>query len=1258
MKKAIALLLSLVFAFSTLPMALAVTFADEAKWPASAAWAKDEIHYMAEKEVLNGYAEDGTFRPDDPVTRAQFIKMIAETFGLTATTPISYSDVPSTEWFYPYIAKAKAQGFLLEDYGTKLNPNGELTREEAAALLARYLDLDATQKVATSTYSDYNSISAKYKEYVLQASYVGLFQGDADGKFSPSRILKRCEAAAILYRAAGTIYRASTVGTDAAAGDKNAVIAKSGITVSDAVIKGTLIVCEGAATGTINITGCIIDTLEIRGTASLNLTGSTVSEIVVKSANASHTTEISLLAGSDIGDVVAETPVKLNMVSGVSVDSLLAEVGAVNSSVNGTGTLGDLTVKSTGFTSAVMPSKYALANGISATLAGTTYTGTGTDTVSNGFSRTPATYANTTGCFMAATPSATGTMYYYFTNTATAPTASAFMTAYTAAAVKAQASVTANVNIERNLAAQSAVSGYSHVAVMISGYDPLVITNASYSGFISAPVMSTATAYAQLAFTPAVSGSVYYYFTNTATVPSTTSFATTYNSSNTLYKGKLDVVANQAKIENTVSAASVSAYNYVVVLLLDEKGVQYPPVLIAKNASSSTPMDTGFTTTPYSEMKNNSVALSLQPSANATVRYYFTNTATTPTNEQFETRLAAADVQLTDTFAVTGGTVNSILLANQTATKLYKYVVLVMTAVTGEVCAPVLVALPETAALNVAGTGFLTVPTTSLSAGYYYLTVRASAGATLQYYLSNNEAVPSQTVFNMNYTSSVTSPNLAVKNGGIVTLTTGSDTFKTAISQENGANFNYMVLMLKVGAQTMNPIVIPLVKPEESNTPVVNEGTGFLVNPVYSATSREYHTITFTSKTGGSIWFYYTEDSTIPTTERVIEIVQTEMGNANPYAGYDSIYANYPITLNIEVARYLPKYVVMMIMDANGVCYNPVIIPTNETASSASASGFASTPTLTTSGNYLQLNYNTLTSGLLYYYFSNTATVPSASTFPTTYWSTAENLKGYVSVNGGSGTKTMAIPAGYYYLVVMMYNSAAATTSYQPVVLPLYGGSGSNTAMGSGFSGALSMNNGSLWFNALTTGTLAYYFTNEDSAGFTGGATNSFTGTAVITQTGMQSVNIAANFIDYWPMISAMYKNIVVYIHNGTTILNPVVVPLNGGTTVPGVPGTGSGTTPLTGYGFSVVPTYSASTRNITFQTSVTSEVRYFVTNAETQYTAMNFEATYNSAYMMAQGGSQGVLANNIGYIYNHYTNYKYMWIQLGNYAPYRVTIG
>ena len=122
------------------------------------AWQRGYISYLVEKDVINGYKQsNGTymFKPDGTVTRAEFIKMLDETFGLTETRDITgkYKDVSANDWFYEYFAKAVEQGYIL-NYGTNANPNGALSREEATSLLVRYLNLPDNEKMPSICRAD------------------------------------------------------------------------------------------------------------------------------------------------------------------------------------------------------------------------------------------------------------------------------------------------------------------------------------------------------------------------------------------------------------------------------------------------------------------------------------------------------------------------------------------------------------------------------------------------------------------------------------------------------------------------------------------------------------------------------------------------------------------------------------------------------------------------------------------------------------------------------------------------------------------------------------------------------------------------------------------------------------------------------------------------------------------------------------------------------------------------------------------------
>ena len=73
-------------------------------------WSKDYVKYSVQKGYINGY-EDGSFRPEATVTRAEFSKMINASVGIAKTADISFNDISSGDWYYQEVRKAVYAGY-------------------------------------------------------------------------------------------------------------------------------------------------------------------------------------------------------------------------------------------------------------------------------------------------------------------------------------------------------------------------------------------------------------------------------------------------------------------------------------------------------------------------------------------------------------------------------------------------------------------------------------------------------------------------------------------------------------------------------------------------------------------------------------------------------------------------------------------------------------------------------------------------------------------------------------------------------------------------------------------------------------------------------------------------------------------------------------------------------------------------------------------------------------------------------------------
>ena len=141
-------------------------------------WANNVIEEMSNYKIINGY-EDNTFRPDEIMTRAEFVTVVNRILALQDESSKYIPDINRTDWFYSEIRKAVKVGIIQGNADGYIFPNDEITREEAIVILTRAFKLNQTTRKAKD-FSDLSEISEWAETEIHSAIIQGILTGYED----------------------------------------------------------------------------------------------------------------------------------------------------------------------------------------------------------------------------------------------------------------------------------------------------------------------------------------------------------------------------------------------------------------------------------------------------------------------------------------------------------------------------------------------------------------------------------------------------------------------------------------------------------------------------------------------------------------------------------------------------------------------------------------------------------------------------------------------------------------------------------------------------------------------------------------------------------------------------------------------------------------------------------------------------------------------------------------------------------------------
>ncbi|GAB1542762.1 hypothetical protein NUACC21_54360 [Scytonema sp. NUACC21] len=165
-------------------------------------WAKTYIEALASKNIIAGFP-DGSFKPNEPVTRAQFAAIISKAFTPSAKRETaSFSDLSRNFWAYQVIQSAYQGGFVSGYPDRTFKPEQQIPRVQVLVSLANGLGLNVDNQNVLSVYSDAAQIPNYAAAPVAAATAKQLVVNYPSVKqLNPNRQATRAEVAAFVYQA-------------------------------------------------------------------------------------------------------------------------------------------------------------------------------------------------------------------------------------------------------------------------------------------------------------------------------------------------------------------------------------------------------------------------------------------------------------------------------------------------------------------------------------------------------------------------------------------------------------------------------------------------------------------------------------------------------------------------------------------------------------------------------------------------------------------------------------------------------------------------------------------------------------------------------------------------------------------------------------------------------------------------------------------------------------------------------------------------
>ncbi|MGB3202847.1 MAG: S-layer homology domain-containing protein [Nodosilinea sp.] len=187
-------------------------------------WARDFIAPLAARGIIAGFP-DGTFRPNEPVTRAQFAAMVRQAFNQSSVrNATAFVDVPANYWAAAAIQQANTMGFLSGYPGNVFRPDENIPRAQVLVSLANGLNYTASSQNSVQVYRDTAQIPDYAVASLAAATERRLVVNYPDVQaLRPNQVATRADVAAFIYQALASQNQVATINSPYIVGQQVAV---------------------------------------------------------------------------------------------------------------------------------------------------------------------------------------------------------------------------------------------------------------------------------------------------------------------------------------------------------------------------------------------------------------------------------------------------------------------------------------------------------------------------------------------------------------------------------------------------------------------------------------------------------------------------------------------------------------------------------------------------------------------------------------------------------------------------------------------------------------------------------------------------------------------------------------------------------------------------------------------------------------------------------------------------------------------------